>query len=110
MKKLILISGALLAFTITPANAGTSGKTSLGWKLSHYSWIREGRCSRELTRAETTKLAKEDRKIQIENRIDKEDKTVSPREMRFLRREQNRHNRQITREIRVEQGKKSGRL
>lgn len=110
MKKLIMLTGILLVFTYTLADANTGGKTSLNWKLSHYSWIREGRCSRELTRAETTTLAKEDRKIQIENRINKEDKTVSPREMRFLRREQHRHNRHITREIRKEQGRKSGKL
>jgi len=98
MKRIILTSVFVLAF-IAAANAQQrSAASNTGRQISQQARISEGRQSGELTRAENARLQREQRKIQIEKRVAKADGTVTPAEKRFLRREQNRASRHITRQ------------
>lgn len=95
MKKSLFIAAILFALACIAINAQTTTRTNTGRQVTQQSRIREGRQSGELTRAETVRLEREQRKIQIEKRLAKADGTVTPAEKRFLRREQNRANRHI---------------
>lgn len=98
MKKLFLITGIILAFSIATVNAQSSTRSNTGRQVSQQARIQQGKSSGELNRRETARLQREQRKIRIEKKIVNADGVVSPREKRFLRREQNRANRHIYRE------------
>jgi hypothetical protein len=106
MKKIVLIAGTLLllaSFTAYAQQAGTRSNT--GRQVSQQARIQQGRASGELNRAETARLQREQRRIQVEKRIAQADGTVTPAEKRFLRREQNRANRHIARQKNDAQGR-----
>ena len=98
MKKIIIITGLLLTITAVSLEAQTRTRSNSGRQVSQQTRIQEGKKSGELNRRETARLQREQRKIQIEKRIVNGDGTVTPKEKAFLRREQNRANRNIYRE------------
>jgi hypothetical protein len=98
MKKILIIAGIILAMTVVPVKAQTSARSNSGRQVNQQARIHQGRRSGELNRRETSRLEREQRRIQIEKRIAQGDGTVTPAEKAFLRREQNRANRHIYRE------------
>lgn len=98
MKKIILLAVILFVASAGLVNAQRGTGSNTARQGTQQARIAEGVHSKELTRHETARLEREQRKIQIEKRIAKADGTVTPKEKRFLRREQNRASRHIYRQ------------
>jgi hypothetical protein len=98
MKRIVLISVIMFIVSTGLINAQQTLKQSTGRQVKQQVRIEQGVKSGELTRAETARLEREQRRIQIEKRIAKSDGTVTPAEKKFLKREQNRASRDIRRQ------------
>jgi Ni/Co efflux regulator RcnB len=98
MKKIVLIAAMVFLASTGLVQAQRATKSTSGRQVSQQARIGEGVRSKELTRHETVRLEREQRRIQLEKKAAKADGTVTPREKRFLRREQNRANRHIHRQ------------
>ena len=99
MKRIFITLGLFLAISTLAANAQQLGtKSNTGRQVSQQARIAEGRKNGELTRKETARLEREQRKIEIEKRMAKADGTVTPGEKRFLKQEQKRASRHIARQ------------
>jgi hypothetical protein len=95
MKKVYLFAVLLLIISTGLINAQSSTKSTAARQTNQQARIVNGVQSGELSRREVKRLEREQKVIQIEKRIAKADGTVTPREKRFLRREQNRASRHI---------------
>ncbi|MFH0843008.1 MAG: hypothetical protein V1903_10340 [Bacteroidota bacterium] len=99
MKKIFFLTGILILSTAFALNAQQTGtKSNTARQGSQQARIQQGRRTGELTRFETARLQREQRKIQIEKKMANSDGTVTPAEKRFIRREQNRAGRHIARQ------------
>jgi hypothetical protein len=99
MKKLILTAAILISISVISINAQQPGtRSNTGRQVSQQVRIQDGKQSGELTRSETMRLQREQRKIQIEKRMAQADGSVTPAEKRFLKKEQNRASRHIARQ------------
>jgi hypothetical protein len=98
MKKIVLISVFLFIASTGLIEAQQTIKQTTGRQVKQQARIEQGVSSGELTRAETARLEREQRRIQIEKRMSKSDGRVTPAEKRFLKREQNRASRDIKRQ------------
>jgi hypothetical protein len=98
MKKIILFAGMLLITSAGIINAQTTTRSNKARHVTQQARIADGIHDKELTKKETARLEREQRKINIEKRIANADGTVTPREKKFLRREQNRASRHIHRQ------------
>jgi hypothetical protein len=95
MKKILLIG--VLAFIASTGiiKAQVATKSTTARQVEQQERIAQGVNSKELTRHETARLEREQRKIQIEKKVAKADGTVTPKEKRFLKRQQNKASRDI---------------
>jgi hypothetical protein len=98
MKRIVLIAAITLIASTGIINAQTRPKSNTARQMSQQARIADGVHDKELTRKETARLEREQRRISIEKRIAKADGTVTQAEKRFLRREQNRASRHIHRQ------------
>jgi hypothetical protein len=98
MKKIILISVFLFIASTGLIEAQQTIKQTTGRQAKQQARIEQGVSSGELTRDETARLEREQRRIQIEKRMAKSDGTVTPAEKKFLKREQNHASRDIKRQ------------
>jgi Ni/Co efflux regulator RcnB len=98
MKRIVLFAAIMLITSAGIINAQTRAKSNTARQMSQQARIADGVHDKELTRNETARLEREQRRISIEKRIAKADGTVTPGEKRFLRREQNRASRHIRRQ------------
>jgi hypothetical protein len=98
MKKIIFISALMLSASISVMNAQTTTPKITSRQVKQQARIEQGADNKQLTRSETARLEREQKRIQIEKKIAKSDGTVTPKERRFLKREQNRANRDIYRQ------------
>jgi len=99
MKRILITVGLFLSVSAIALNAQQVGtKSNTGRQVSQQTRIAEGGKDGELTRKETARLEREQRRIEIEKRMAKADGTVTPGEKRFLRHEQNRASRHIARQ------------
>ncbi len=94
MKNLILTLGLIFGI-IYLASAQTTTPGVNERQKTQAGRIEQGANSGQLTRGETRRLARQQRRIQAQKKIDKADGKVTPAERRQLRREQNRANRRI---------------
>ena len=92
------MTGLMLMLTLAIVNGQSKTRNTTARQVSQQTRIAEGVNDKELTRPETARLEREQRRIQIEKRIAKGDGTVTPAERRFLRKEQNRASRHIYRQ------------
>ena len=95
MKKVYLFAIILIIASTGLVNAQSSTKSTATRQTNQQARIVNGVQSGELTRHEVKRLEREQKCIQIEKRIAKADGTVTQKEKRFLRREQNRASRHI---------------
>lgn len=98
MKKIVFMSVILFFASALAVNAQRATPRVSGRQATQQVRIANGVQSGQLTMHETRRLERQQRCIQIEKRIAKADGTVTPGERRFLRREQNRANRNINRQ------------
>jgi hypothetical protein len=98
MKKIVFIAVILFFALALAVNAQRATPRVTGRQATQQVRIANGVQSGQLTRNETRRLERQQRCIQVEKRIAKADGTVTPRERRFLRREQNRASRNINRQ------------
>jgi hypothetical protein len=98
MKKIFFISALILSASISVMNAQTATPKITSRQVKQQARIEQGTDNKELTRSETARLEREQKRIQIEKKMAKADGTVTPKERRFLKREQNRANRDIYRQ------------
>lgn len=98
MKKIVLISAILFTISTGLISAQQTMRQTTGRQVKQQARIEQGVNNGELTKAETARLEREQRRIQIEKRMAKSDGTVTPAEKRFLKREQNRASRDIRRQ------------
>jgi hypothetical protein len=98
MKKIIIISAILMIATVSQIKAQTATPVITSRQVKEQARIEKGVENKELTKAETARLEREQRKIEIEKKMAKKDGTVTPEERRFLKREQNRASRDIKRQ------------
>jgi DNA-binding transcriptional regulator of glucitol operon len=105
MKKIVLISVILFVTSTGLINAQQTVRQTTSRQVKQQARIEQGVKSGELTKAETARLEREQRRIQIEKRMAKADGTVTPAEKRFLKREQNRASRDIRRQKNDPQGR-----
>jgi tellurite resistance protein len=97
MKRILIIAAVLFIVSTGLLNAQTATKTTTR-QVSQQARIADGVSDKELTRHETKRLEREQRKIQHDKKVAKSDGTVSPEEKKLLRHEQNRANRHIRRQ------------
>jgi tellurite resistance protein len=97
MKKIIIFAAVLFMASTGLLKAQTAAPTT-SRQVTQQARIAEGVKDKELTKHETAKLEREQRKIQHDKKVAKSDGTVSPEEKKLLRREQNRANRHIHRQ------------
>jgi uncharacterized protein YjcR len=95
MKKIIFISAFMLLASISVLNAQTATPKITSRQVKQQDRIEQGTDNKELTRSETARLERAQKRIQIEKKMAKSDGTVTPKERRFLKREQNRASRDI---------------
>jgi hypothetical protein len=95
MKKIIFISVFMFFASISVLNAQTTTPKITSRQVKQQDRIEQGTDNKELTRSETARLEREQKRIQIEKKMAKSDGTVTPKERRFLKREQNRASRDI---------------
>jgi hypothetical protein len=95
MKRIFLMTAMLLIASTGLINAQSANRSTAARQKTQLERIDQGVRNSELTRFETARLEREQKRIQIEKRIAKADGTVNPGEKRFLRREQNRASRHI---------------
>ncbi len=94
MKSLILSLGLIFGVVfLASAQTVTPGVNQR--QRNQTRRIEQGANSGQLTRGETRRLARQQRRIQVQKKVDKADGKVSPAERKQLNREQNRANRQI---------------
>jgi len=98
MKKIILFTAIMLFASYSGLNAQIKTGTNTARQGAQQARIGQGVNTNELTRRETARLEREQRRIQIEKRIANADGTVTPAEKKFLRKEQNRASRNIARQ------------
>jgi hypothetical protein len=98
MKKIVFIAVILFFASALAVNAQRATPRVTGRQATQQVRIANGVQSGQLTRNETRRLERQQHCIQAEKRIAKADGTVTPRERRFLRREQNRASRNINRQ------------
>jgi hypothetical protein len=98
MKRIILIAAIMFFASAGLINAQVGTKSTASRQASQQARIADGVHDKELTKKETARLEREQRKISIEKRIAKADGTVTPKEKRFLKHEQNRASRHIHRQ------------
>lgn len=98
MKKFLFAAAILIIASTGLINAQSGTRSNTARQATQQARIGEGVKSGELTRTETARLEREQRRIQIEKRIAKADGTVTPAEKRFLRKEQKRSSRHIARQ------------
>jgi hypothetical protein len=98
MKKLLLLGFILVVSSTTLVKAQEGVKSNSARQVTQQARIADGVNDKQLTRHETARLEREQRKIQIEKKMAKADGTVTPKEKRFLRHEQNRASRDIKRQ------------
>jgi len=98
MKKIVIISAVLFIASAIQINAQTATPAVTSRQVKQQARIEQGVENKELTKTETARLEREQRRIEIEKRMAKKDGTVTPEEKRFLKREQNRANRDIRRQ------------
>ena len=99
MKRIVLISALLFFVSAGLISAQNPGKSIGARQATQQARIKEGVQSKKLTKKEAAILEREQRRIQIEKRMAKVDGTISPPERKFLRQEQNRASKHITRLI-----------
>jgi hypothetical protein len=98
MKKIVLVAAIMFIASTGISNAQSTAGSTTGRQINQQERIGQGAKSGELTRSETARLEREQRRIQIEKKVAKSDGTVTPQEKKFLRREQNRASRHIKRQ------------
>jgi hypothetical protein len=105
MKKILFAAAILLIASTGLINAQRGTRSNTARQATQHARIQQGKRSGELNRAETARLQREQRKVQIEKKIVNADGNVTPAEKRFIRREQNRANRHIARQKHDGQGR-----
>ena len=98
MKRIILITAAVFIASTGVIKAQTATPVINSRQVKQQERIEEGVENKQLTKKETARLEREQRKIRAEKRVAKADGNVSPREKRILKRDQNRASRDIYRE------------
>ena len=98
MKKIVFIAVIMFFASALAVNAQRATPRVTGRQATQQARISNGAQNGQLTRNETMRLERQQRCIQTEKRIAKADGTVTPRENRLLRREQNRASRNINRQ------------
>jgi hypothetical protein len=96
--KRIIIFAAVLFMASTGLIKAQTAATTTSRQVTQQARIADGVHDKELTRHETKRLEREQRRIQNDKKAAKADGTVSPEEKKLLRREQNRANRHIRRQ------------
>jgi hypothetical protein len=95
MKRIFIISAIMFIASVGVLSAQTATPKITARQAEQQERIEQGVKSKELTRKETARLEREQKRIQIEKRIAKSDGTVTPAERRFVKREQNRASKDI---------------
>jgi hypothetical protein len=98
MKKILFIAVIALIASTGIIKAQVATKSTSVRQVEQQERIKQGVQSKELTRHETARLEREQRRIQIEKKVAKADGTVTPKEKRFLKRQQNRASKDIYRQ------------
>lgn len=98
MKKIVFIAIVcyIVSTGLTKAQVATPVVKSR--QVEQQERIAQGVQSKELTRHETARLEREQRKIQVEKKEVKSDGVETPKEKRFLKRQQNKASRDIYRQ------------
>jgi hypothetical protein len=104
MKRIVFTVAFLLIASTGLIKAQTTPKVTAR-QTTQQARIADGVSDKELTRHETRRLEREQRKIQNDKKEAKADGTVSPEERKVLRKEQNRANRHIKRQKHDGQGR-----
>jgi hypothetical protein len=98
MKKIIFVAALFFVTSAGILKAQTGTVSNTARQESQQARIAGGVENKELTRRETAKLEREQKKIQLEKKAVKADGTVTPKEKRFLKRQQNQASRDIYRQ------------
>jgi len=104
MKRIIIIA-TVLFFASTGLMKAQTAASNTTRQASQQVRIIDGVHDKELTRHETRRLEREQRRIQNNKKAAKADGTVSPEEKKLLRKQQNRANRHIYRQKNDAQGR-----
>ena len=98
MKKIAFIATVIFIASTGFARAQVATPVVKSRQVEQQERISQGVQSKELTRRETARLEREQRKIRIEKKVAKSDGTVTPKEKRFLKRQQNKASKDIYRQ------------
>jgi hypothetical protein len=105
MKKILLFASLLFLGSGGFLCAQTATSTSAR-QVEQQSRIKGGVKNKDLTRRETVRLEREQRKIKLEKKAAKADGKITPKEKRFLKKEQNRASRHIAKQKNDKQERK----
>jgi Ni/Co efflux regulator RcnB len=95
MKRILIIVVIVMISSTGLIRAQVATKSTTARQVEQQERISQGVHNKELTRHETVRLEREQKRIEIEKRVAKADGTVTPKEKRFLRRQQNHASKDI---------------